>query len=162
MLCAFITDLVPAKNESGKCLYWNIRANMQSIEREVVLPCYSVILEPYVVPLHQQYYCSQDRASWVSALKFNGEYTVDRKKLVSPCCSVMPEPNVVLLHHRSCCSEEWAWWVSVLRYNGEYAVDRKGTCLTVLFCSAWARCCAPSAPILFDQRLRLASAYIEI
>jgi hypothetical protein len=98
MLCPFSTDIVPAKIERGECLYWSIMADMQSIRRQVVLPCCCVVLEPDVVPLQ----------------------------------------------HRYCSREDRAWWVSILIDNGGYAVDQKTSCLTVLWCSAWARCCAQS------------------
>jgi hypothetical protein len=103
MLCPFSTDIVLRKFESSECLYWSIIVYMQSIRRQVVLPCCCVVLEPDVVPRQHRYRWSQD----------------------------------------------WEWWVSILIGNGVYAVDQKTSCLTVLLCSAWARCCAPSAPMLF-------------
>jgi hypothetical protein len=52
--------------------------------------------------------------------------------------------------------------VSVLKDNGEYVVEKKNTSLTVLFCKAWARCCAPSSPIWFSQRLSVVSVCTNI
>jgi hypothetical protein len=115
MLCPFSTDIVPPKIESGECLYWSIMVCMQSIRRQIVLPC---------------------------------------------CCGVL-EPDVVLLQHRYCSPQDWEWWVSILIDNGVYAVEEKTNCLTVLLCSAWARCCAPSAPILFPPRSRVVSVYMK-
>jgi hypothetical protein len=115
MLCPFSTDIVIPKIESSECLYWSIMVDMQSIRRQVVLPC---------------------------------------------CCAVL-EPDVVPLQHRYCLTKDWEWWVSILIDNSGYAVDQKTSCLTVLLCSAWARCCAPSAPILFELRLSVVSVYME-
>jgi hypothetical protein len=83
-----------------------------------------------------------------------------RRQVVLPYCCVVLEPDVVLLHHRYCSSQDWEWWVSILVDNGVYAVNQETSCHTVLLCSAWARCCAPSAPILFQSRLRVVSVYI--
>jgi hypothetical protein len=84
-----------------------------------------------------------------------------RRQVVLMCCCAVLELDVVTIHHRSCCTLDWEWWVSILIDNGGYAVDQKTSCLTLLLCSAWARCCAPAAPILFDQRLSVVSVYIE-
>jgi hypothetical protein len=66
---------------------------------------------------------------------------------------------VVQLENRYSCGGNREWWVSILIDNGVYAVDQKTSCLTVLLCSAWARCCALSSPILFDQRLQIRAVY---
>jgi hypothetical protein len=71
------------------------------------------------------------------------------------------ESDVVPLHHRYCSRQDWEWWVSILIDNGVYAVDQKTSCLTVLLCSGWASCCAPSASILFPPRSSLVSVYIN-
>jgi hypothetical protein len=54
-------------------------------------------------------------------------------------------------------SGECLYW-SIMVY---YAVEQKTSCVTVLLCSAWARCCAPSAPILFHSRFRVVSVYMK-
>jgi hypothetical protein len=84
-----------------------------------------------------------------------------RRQVVLPCCCVVLEPDVVPLQHRSCYSQDWVWLVSILIDNGGYAVDQKTSCLTVLLYSAWARCCARSSPILFDQRVRVVNVYMK-
>jgi hypothetical protein len=162
MLCPCSTDIVIHKIESGECLYWSIMADMQSIRRQVVLPCCCVVLEPDVVPLHHRYCYPQDREWWVSILINNGGYAVDQKKVILPCFCVVLEPDVVPLHHRYCCGKDWEWWVSILIDNGRYEVHQKTSCLTVLLCSAWARCCAPSSPILFQWRLSVVNVYMKI
>ncbi len=116
LLFSRIIDIVRPKNELGECLYGNIMMNIQSIERE----------------------------------------------RVSPCCSVMLVPDIVPLQYRYCCFEDWGWWVSVLKDHGEYILDRKRTCLTVFFCNASARCCAPSVLISLSSRLRFVSVCVEI
>jgi hypothetical protein len=65
------------------------------------------------------------------------------------------------VEHPYCFRKDREWWVSILINNGIYAVDQKTSCLTVLFRSAWARCCAPSAPILLSWRSRVVSVYID-
>ncbi len=84
-----------------------------------------------------------------------------RRQIVLPCCSAMLEPNVVPLRaeFRSC--EDGAWWVSILNSNGESAVNKEKNCRTLLFCNAWARCCAPSWLIRFMWRSSVMSVYIE-
>jgi hypothetical protein len=84
-----------------------------------------------------------------------------RRQVVLPYCSAMLEPDVVPLHRRYCYRQDWAWSVSIFNDNDGYAVDKKTSCLTVLLCNAWARCCAPSSPILFLQRSSVVSVYIE-
>jgi hypothetical protein len=51
--------------------------------------------------------------------------------------------------------------VSILTGNGVYAVEEKTSCVTVLLCSAWARCCTPSATIWFKLRLRVVNVYMK-
>ncbi len=68
---------------------------------------------------------------------------------------------VFQIENQYCSRKDREWWVSILIVNGVYAVDQKTRCLTVLLCNAWARCCAPLAPILFQLRLRVVSVYID-
>jgi hypothetical protein len=114
-LSNYSIDIVPTKIESGECLYWSIMVYMQSIRRQIVLPC---------------------------------------------CCAVI-EPDIVPLQHWYCSYKDWERWVSILIDNGEYGVDQKTNCLTVLLCSAWARWCAPLAPILFTRRSRVVIVYTD-
>jgi hypothetical protein len=60
-----------------------------------------------------------------------------------------------------CPLADWVRWVSILTNNGEYGINEQISSLTLLFCSAWARCCAPSSPILFPLRPSVMSVYIE-
>ncbi len=110
----------------------------------------------------EDWYCSTKDREWsVSILIDNCLYALDQN---TSCLTVLfgvLEPDVVPLHHRYCWSEDWEWWVSILIGNGVYAVDQKTSCLTVLLRSAWARCCAPSAPIPLVSRLRVVSVYID-
>jgi hypothetical protein len=84
-----------------------------------------------------------------------------RRQVILPCCCAVLQPDVVPLQHRYCSPKDWECWVSILINNGVYALEEKTSCLTVLLCSAWARCCAPSSPILFSERLRVLSVYIK-
>ncbi len=84
-----------------------------------------------------------------------------RIEVMLPCYCAVLEPDVVLLQHQYCSTEEWEWWVSILIDNGRYAVDQNRSCLTVLLCSAWVRCRAPSAPISFDRKSRVVSVYMK-
>jgi hypothetical protein len=252
-LSNYSIDIVPQKNESGKCLNWSIIVYMQSIRRQVVLLYCCAVLEPDVVPLHRRFRSHQDWEWWVSILIDNGEYAVHqktncltvllwsawarccaplapilftrrsrvvivytdrewyicrqsedklfyrvvvhcfsqmlcpfitdpvstkiesgeclhwsimvnmqsiRRQVVLPCCCAVLEPDVVPLYHRYGSPKDWEWWVSKLIDNGVYAVHQKTSCLTVLLCSAWAKYCAPSAPILLLSRSRVVSVYI--
>jgi hypothetical protein len=180
---------------------------MQSIKRQVVLPCCCAVLEPDVVPLHHRYCSRQEWAWWVSILIDNGVCSRSKDKLcysvvvqylsqmlcpfstdlvplkiksveclywsimvcmqsikrqvVLPCCCAVLEPDAVPLHHRYCLCQDRECLVSVLIDNGVNAVEEKTSCVTVLLYSAWARYCAPSAPILFPSRLRVLSVYID-
>jgi hypothetical protein len=84
-----------------------------------------------------------------------------KKQVVLPCCSATLEQDIVPLYHRYCSPQDWEWWVSILIDNNAYTVDQKTSCLTVFFWSTWARCCAPSALILFELRSRVVSVYID-
>jgi hypothetical protein len=84
-----------------------------------------------------------------------------RRQIVLPYCCVVLEPDVVPLQHRYCWKKDWEWWVSTLIDNGGYTVDEKTSCLTVLLCSAWARCCAPWLPILLQEWSRVVGVYME-
>jgi hypothetical protein len=84
-----------------------------------------------------------------------------RRQVALPCCFAVLEPDVVLLQHQYCSHKDREQWVSILIGNGVYAIAEKKSCLTVFFFSAWARCCAPSSPILFDERWRVVSVYFD-
>jgi hypothetical protein len=73
----------------------------------------------------------------------------------------MHEPDVVPLQQRYCSVQYSAWSVSVLKYNNEDVIDEERTSLTVLRSNACAICCAPSAPISFQQRFSVMSVCIE-
>ncbi len=123
----------------------------------VIVQCLSQMLCPFstdFVPLKIE---SGERLYWSIMLYMQ----LTRKQIVLPCCCAMLGTDVVPLQHRYCCPKDWEWWVSIVIDNGVYAVDQKTNCLTVLLCSAWARCCAPSALILFLSRLRVVSVYID-
>jgi hypothetical protein len=84
------------------------------------------------------------------------------RKVLSPCCCAVLELDVVLLQHQYCCWKDREWWVSILMYNGDYGIYQKTSCLTLLWCSAWAKCCAPLSSIVFSRRFRVVSVYIDV
>jgi hypothetical protein len=120
MFYPFITDFVVLKIEVCECLYSNIMVNIQSIERELVLPYFSVMLEPDVVHLHHRYCSTQDWAWWVSVLKYHGEYEVERKRtcitvLFCNACARYCDPSAPISFSRrlsvvSVCIEI-SWWI---------------------------------------------------
>ncbi len=123
----------------------------------VVLQCSSQMLCPFITDIVLAKIECGECLYWTIMV----DMQLIRRQVVLPCCSVMLEPDVVLLQHRYCSGQDWVWWASILNDNGGYAVDEKTSCLTALFCNAWVRCCAPSAPILFHKRLSVVSVYIE-
>ncbi len=68
----------------------------------------------------------------------------------------------MLLHHRFGCPEDRASSVSVLKDNSENIVEKKKTSLTMFFCNASARCCAPSSPIWLNQSLSVVSVCTNV
>jgi hypothetical protein len=161
MLCPFSTDIVPCKIESDECLYWSIMVYMQSSEDKlsyrIVVQCLGQMLCPFstnIVPIKIE---SGECLYWLIMVYMQSI----RRQILLLCCCAMLGPDVVPLQHRYCCPKDWERRVSILIDNGVYAVDQKTNCLTVLLCSTWARCCAPSAPILFHPRLRVMSIYID-
>ncbi len=52
--------------------------------------------------------------------------------------------------------------MSVLKDNSKNVAEKKKTSLTVFFCNASARYCAPSAPIWLSQRLSVVSVYTNV
>jgi hypothetical protein len=126
--------------------YWCI---MQSSRRQVVLPCCCAVLQPDIVLLQHLFCCYQDRERWVSIMIDNGvlcgrtedklSYRVVVQRLSQMLCSFSIDIVATKIESGEC-----LYW-SITMY---YAVEQKTSCITVLLCSAWARCCAPSAPIL--------------
>jgi hypothetical protein len=161
MLCPFSTDIVPVKIESGECLYWSIMVYMQSIKRQlsyrIVVQCLSQMLCSCSTDIVGVKIESGKCLYWSIMVNMQSI----KGRLVLPSCCAVLEPNIVPLDHRYCCSQDWEWWGSILINNGVYAVDQKTTCLTVLLCSTWARCFAPSAPTLFCPRLKVLNVYID-
>jgi hypothetical protein len=95
MLSPFSTDNVPVKIKSGECLYWSIMVCMQSIKREVLLPCCCAVLERDVVPLQHRYCSAEDWDGWGPILIDNGAYAVEDKlsyHVVAQCLSQMLSP----------------------------------------------------------------------
>jgi hypothetical protein len=84
-----------------------------------------------------------------------------RRQVVLPCFCAVLEPDVAPLQHRYCSPKDWECWVSILIDNGVYALEEKISYLTELLCSAWVRCCAPLAPILYQLRSRVVSVYMK-
>ena len=149
VLCSFSTNSIAPKIQRGEYLYWNITVHMWLTRRELFSPRCFVMHEPGVVPLQHRFWCSEGLVWWVSVMKHISGYVVDGRELLSPHCFVMHGLGVVPLHHRYCSRKDSVWWVSVMKHISGYVIDGERTSLTTLLCNAWARCCVPSAPILF-------------
>jgi hypothetical protein len=161
MLCSFSNDTVVLKIQHGECLYWKIILSIWLVRKElahnVTLQCMSHMSYPFsadVVPTKIQ---RDECLCWMIIVDM---WSI-RRKVILPCYSVMHEPNVVLLQHRYRCTEDTVWWESMFKDNCRYVTDEERTCLTLLFCNAWARCFAPSEPILFVRRFKHVSVCNE-
>ncbi len=55
--------------------------DMQSIERQFVLPCFFAMLGPNVAPLHHRYCYAEDGAWLVSIFNDNDGYAVDKNTI---------------------------------------------------------------------------------
>jgi hypothetical protein len=80
MPCAFRTDIVKFKIESGECLYWCIMVTMISIRKKVLSPYCYAMLQPDIVHLHHGYRCPQDWEWWLPTLMYKGDYEIHYTK----------------------------------------------------------------------------------
>ena len=115
-------------------------------EMNWILLCCFVMLDWGVVHLELQFHSLWGRVVWVS--KENGKIEFNRNEELNwilLCCFVMLDWDVVHLHLQFYCSRDWVVWVS--KENAKVKCDRNELNLTVLFCNAWLRYLAPSAPI---------------
>ncbi len=123
----------------------------------VVLQCLTQMLCPFITDMVPAKVERGECLYWRTAINMQSI----RRQFVLPCCSAMLDPDVVPLHPRYGSHQGWTWWVSILNDSDEYVVDKKRICSTVLFSNAWARYCAPAAPISFQLRSSVMSVYIE-
>jgi hypothetical protein len=84
-------------------------------------------------------------------------FTVLAKNLLKPYLA--SSSKLSLLQCWFCLAEDLALWVSIWNTNRRNHSDQLKMWLTVLFCNASARCCAPRTPILFNLRTSVVSVY---
>jgi hypothetical protein len=69
--------------------------------------------------------------------------------------------DVVLLDYRFDCARGSMWWASIenRQWIVEWEIEQFGFCYTLFSCKAFARYCAPWAPIWLYQRFSAVSVY---